>query len=617
MSVKGQNLSDHEQQDRPLPDYQYDLSPAQQFSLPDFGTASNRDASLNRPVQNESHHDESDPEARHSLQTAPKPSQNRAAFGKWKSKAMSGFPAADVPLPPRITAQKICESFPNHIDDHVILALMREGRGAKAIDALIPPPPGKQKAGQSHSKIQLRISTIREAFPNEVFPITSTKRGRSRSKVPKDERVTFEDGLTSFMSADGVSNSRYTLVRDLNTTGLQTQETQAHLSDAFLAGSQDNTGTAVGSDFRILDTPTGSPSRRAEASPRWASRGPAAAFRPKILQAAQRSHQSNPLEFQIKIEYEKHKQLVHDVFYGDQPLSGTKMWQSILAHCSETYDSFSRALQTKSGFSLNKMSLLDGELENSLSYLHRCITQCFERDPKFRARVELDCPENQVGERVKTAVLQDLLGRLHGWTKSLERRLEIIRQIKRHKRFHEKATGSVHSVPYQHDRQSTSSRSHAGYTASSFQLDPLLCDSLTPQIRPEISGLFKLGGSPDARAIRTAEEIIKSASQCMNSATISPSSQASRGRHLSPQQGSSRDPSYQVEDVCKLSDSSGVDPHSGPADHTMTEAPSMTPENPRRSFDAYMEEAGEFIDRQTRAMDLPPVSGKPRTVISL
>jgi hypothetical protein len=495
--------------------------------------------------------------------------------------------------------------------------LMREGRGAKAIDALIPPPPGKQKAGQSHSKIQLRISTIREAFPNEVFPITSTKRGRSRSKVPKDEKVNFEDGVTSCTSADGVSNSRCTLAGDLNTTGLQTREPQAHLDGAFLAGSQDNTGTAVGSDFLIVGTPTWIPSQRAEPSLRWASIGPAAAFRPKIPQAAQRSHQSNPLELQIKTEYEKHKQLVHDVFYGDQPLCGIEMWQSILAHCSETYDSFSRALQTKSGFSLNKMSLLDGELENSLSYLHRCITQCFERDPEFRARVELDCPENQVGERVKTAVLQDLLGRLHGWTKSLERRLEIIRQIKRHKKFHEKATGSVHSVPYQHDRQSTSSQSHAGYTASSLQLDPLLYDSLTPQIKPEVSGLSKLGGSPNARAIRTAEEIIKSASQCMNSATMSPSSQVSGGGHLSPQQGSSKDPNYQVEDVCRLSDSSRADPSSGPADHTMTEAHSMTPENPRRSFDSYMEEAGGFIDRQTRATDLPPVSGKPRIEISL
>jgi hypothetical protein len=88
---------------------------------------------------------------------------------------MTGYLPPNLPLPARASAKDICQFFPNHIDDHVILTLMRDGLGAKAIDALIPPPKGMAKAAQSHSKIQLRVSAIKENFPSEPFPGTKQK----------------------------------------------------------------------------------------------------------------------------------------------------------------------------------------------------------------------------------------------------------------------------------------------------------------------------------------------------------------------------------------------------------------------------------------------------------
>jgi len=43
---------------------------------------------------------------------------------------------------------------------------------------------------------------------------------------------------------------------------------------------------------------------------------------------------------------------------------------------------------------------------------------------------------------------------------------------------------------------------------------------------------------------------------------------------------------------------------------TMTDTPEMSPNAPRHEFEEYMEEVEEFVNRQARAVDMSPASGK-------
>ncbi|ERF76360.1 hypothetical protein EPUS_07067 [Endocarpon pusillum Z07020] len=386
---------------------------------------------------------------------ATRPSQNRAALGKWKSKTIAGFPAANVPLPRGITAKEIAQSYPNHVDDYCILELMRQGKGAKAIDALIPAPPGKTKAGQSHSKIQLRISTIREAFPNENFPITSTKRDRtrSRSEIPKDETIDSNNEHTIFVTANHKSNSDHTTAGALASVSFHTAETQ-HQNRAAVQrhgghGSSTQSG-AFGSLHQQVELPLLSESN-----------DHAASFTPELLDPALRFPRTLPLDSQVKEEYQIHQQLVHDHFYCDRPLSPLEVRQTVQAHCAWIYDRISYNLQTKSGLKMEKVILRSGWSEHSISYLHRTITECFRGHPVFRAHMDRESLPNQVTNRFETAVLQDLLGRLRDWTRYLKAQKETKRQTRAHQKLHSKASTNRNTAPNQMRLQYMSPRIYA------------------------------------------------------------------------------------------------------------------------------------------------------------
>lgn len=463
------------------------------------------------------------PKARQAALPAVRPSQNRAAFGRWKSKAIPGFPAANVPLPAGITAQEVLESFPNHIDDHVILDLMREGRGAKAIDALIPAPPGKQKAGQSHSKIQLRISTIREAFPNESFPITSTKRQGARGEVPRDDEMTSEDEAARTQRA--VSNP--------NQTGEQ------------LALSIEG-------------------------------RGPATSFTPNLTQATRQPQQAQPLDEQIWEEHEKHKDLIFDIYYCNQPLSRPETKQTIHAHCEENYDALSRELHARLGATWEKAILPDGSTENSLSYLRRSIFQCFERLPDFRARIDSDCPADQIHQQLMTAVLQDLLGRLRYSTRYLEGMLETRSKIRAHVTLHARHSAQVEN------------------TLTTGQGTKVEMSSSVPGSRTKpqtFTGLTSVN-SVDPKDIEVPSRVSKDFPIPVT-------------KDLPSQQ-----PAQDAGNVRTHVDSSKSDLVSEPVDHGMTDPPQTNPDNPRHEFDAYMSGAGEFVNHEAKATDLHPTTGK-------
>ncbi len=528
------------------------------------------------------------PTTGHAPSSTQRPSQNRAAFGKWKSKPISGFPAADTHLPRGITAQQVCESFPNHVDDHVILALMREGKGAKAIDALIPAQPGKPKAGQSHSKIQLRISTIREAFSDEDFPITSTKRNRASSEGSKVEALNSERGDALSMTTPRLSSSSHAITEAARSANLRGEKRKHTDVDGFPIGNHFGKLARASSDLAKSAPSHWSPSMGAGQS----ARGLAASSISQPPNAAPLLFQSSPLQAQIRRENQKHQQLVFDIFYGNQPFSQMEMAQTIVAHCAETYDSFSLALQVKSGSMLEKSFLPSGYSENSLSYLQRSITQCFERLPEFRARVNFDCPVDQIGTRFETAILQDLLGRLHGWTKLLEAKLEILRQIRAHKDLHERAARNVEVFQTKHYPESTPSGSHPGRTTYSSTIDPRLME-MSNELKG-FEGTRPFETSANSTLLQHDKHDISDHSSGHLPETDSLPHQADRHTVRSHPTG----PFVKSVSPVELSD------------HSMTDTPNVMPKNPRHEFELYMDEAGEFVEYESRAMDLPEVSGK-------
>ncbi len=459
MSFDNHGASDHERRACPPPAHPQNttvqhyplLFPPESLAMP-----SNHDAHSDHSILDERPGTD-DRSLKHgqSPSTNLRPSQNRAAFGRWKSKTIPGFPAADVPLPQGITPIEVAELYPNHVDDYCILALMRQGRGAKAIDALIPAPAGKTKAGQSHSKIQLRISTIREAFPDEHFPITSTKRGRTRSRgeAPKDETIDSEDEHGIVVTANHMSDSHRTTAEALATVNLHTADTHHQNSRRVFRDGGHGHPTRSGTfgslpqqeGLLLLSEP------KDDVLP----------FTPELVDPALRFQQPLTLEDQIREEYEIHQQLVHDHFYCDRPLPPLEMRQTVQAHCAWIYDRISYTLQTKSGLKMEKCMLPSGWSEHSISYLHRTITECFRGHPVFRAQIDVEPPQTQATKRFETAILQDLLGRLRDWTRYLKVQKESAGQTRAHQKLHWTVSTNRSSAPNQPDLQSTPPQIHA------------------------------------------------------------------------------------------------------------------------------------------------------------
>ena len=628
MFVESQRVADQRQQDNPAAAHPHNQRPQSHslaFSPQNSTGMPNQDGNSNLQVQPEGVGvDTQNPSAGKASLSGPRPSQNRAPFGKWKSKMISGFPAADVPLPPGITAKEICKSFPNHLDDHLILALMRQGKGAKAIDAMIPAQPGKQKAGQSHSKIQLRISTIREAFPNENFPITSTKRNRARSEVLKDETMSSEDEHASCMTANRALNSKHATARDPSKAILYTAKTQYEDKGGFLKKSRRNSPVRSGYDGTRERPPL-----------RFEAAGPASSFTPELPQAARSLRQIPLLELQIREEYQKHKQLVFNFYYSDQPLSRPEMEQTILAHCADMYDSISRELQANSGVASEKTVLPNGVLEHSLSYLRRSIKNCFERLPEYRARFNLDCSEEQTVDHVEIAVLQDLLARLHEWTRYLERKLQIAGQTRAHKNLHTTTNSGTTSI----DAEITPPPILGRNPGRSSEPELCLPNLLRPGIGSTASGIsspIDMPDNPDRYAANVS--FITTASSGMNMEPSSPvpgnfrkthQSRSStstnylqenkfkvsnqRSEHLSAQQGLKQQENQEADNLNEGARPSRLGPVLEPEDEMMMDAPMTTADNPRRSFEDYMEEAGRFVNAEARATDLPQLPGKQQT----
>lgn len=572
-------------------------------------------------------------EAGRAARPAPRPSQNRAPFGKWKSKLIPGYPAADTPLPHGITAKVVCQLYPNHVNDHVILALMREGKGAKAIDALIPAPPGKQKAGQSHSKIQLRVSTIREAFPDENFPITSTKRIRARSRVAENRAMSSEDDGAVSLTADVFSASTEDTGKASMIGGPRIGKIQLQNSDDVLE--------AVRSDRSMRTSGyEGPPDIGGFASLRWSplhmtgptlslgASGSPARSTSELATDLSHLHQTPFLKDQIKIEYQKHHQLVLDIYYNNEPLSRTELKEAIRAHCAAKYDAVSRELQASCGSVLDKMSVANGKLEHPISYLQRSITGCFQGLPEFRALVNFGYPEDHIGKLVETAVIQDLLDRFRGWTRELETKLQIARQIRAHKNAHVETSSKRTVVPEQHPRVTTSSQFSTGNNGSNSQPNPFLPLSPTPRSQP--------AGAPDDGARSAVKALFTTSASGDVGIEGSVPGAGCSGKAQSSTMPTSPNPLQDWEPESRNQASANLPEHPSSLQHLdkRAERPNGQPkirrsapaseledrmiidgalsssEGTGHEFETYMEEAGEFVNHEAREIDLPPVSGK-------
>jgi hypothetical protein len=628
---------------------QYPRQPSLNLPLPEVAGPSSQDPSPNKPLQHERAEDvaqsiETDKPAK----PPPRASQNRAAFGKWRSKPISGYPLADTALPAGISATEVCESYPNHVDDYVILALMRYGKGAKAIDALIPAQPGKDKADQSHSKIQLRISTIRETFPNENFPIMSTKRHRPKSVAAKDEAMNSREvgdgaaATVSWGSDDAFAEVSNTDPSEIGKTPYQdnwTYSRNVRSSSSMIAGGRGfdlNVGAFSSQDhggyqgerppFQRRDPP---PHPRASGNPA----DPAPAFAPSASHASQ----IQSLYLQIRTEHQMHQQLIFNVHYSSQPLSAPEMAQTVKAHCDANYDAEAHWLQDKAGSTLEKIVMPNGIPENSLSYLRRSITQCFERLSEFRAFLDHSCPSGPKWERFETAISHCLLGRLRHWTRFLQGSLEIRRQIRQHQELHAAETRGVEVARSQHPWDVIASQFHAGQPRRSLHPDPFIPHSLQPSLRSEVSDTSRTSFEPDdLTRHRVGTSILNRPGQIImneaswpasgnppgvnNSASENiviekqPQLSAQGSANHSPEQCSSQ---HQYQLAVHASGAPQMSTAASPPetdDHTMTDAPNPILEERPHEFERYMEEAGKHVNQQARATDLPPVSGKPSAV---
>ena len=615
------------------PDEQYSPRPSPTFVPHSSAGLSSHDTSIKLPrAVDEVESDTQDQQADQVPQVPSRPSQNRAAFGKWRSKPISGFAAVDTILPPEISAQEVCESYPNHVNDYTILTLMREGKGAKAIDALIPGPPGKPKAVQSHSKIQLRVSTIREAFPDEDFPITSTKRKRSRSMVPKDEPTSSDDDNVAPTAVGASRGWKGAAARSSTMIIPRTQHSVDHLqdteSDKTLRASDPEKVSALGT-FAASDS---CPSRIGEPSLRWEAAGTPASSTTELGHDDFYHFQIQLLKQRIRIEYHMHKQLVFAAFYYTLRLPAIELVETVRAHCAAMYDSESRGLQGFCGTTFKKINLNHGESEHALSYLQRSIKMSFERIPSFRARVDPDCPQDHIDRRLEIAVLQESLIRLQSWTKHLESMRETERKTQAHKRLHEAAdrdsdasfATSLQQMPLPpssylstHPESSPASvqvfRNHHFDPESGPWTSRTLSPIATPIDRP-------LQTSVDARFTEELSPTVKGRFEdgCLSE------DPALRGRlHMNELEASNR-PAVNFASAFRFSNGSDQEregrgegfkpskssPMSEISDHIMTEAPQLSALPPSQEFETYMEGAGAFVDHEARASNLPSASGK-------
>jgi hypothetical protein len=510
--------------------------------------------------------------------TAPpggRPIQNRAAFGKWKSKIIPGFPAATVPLPPGITAIQIAELYPNHVSDHVILELMRQGKGAKAIDALIPAPPGKAKAGQSHSKIQLRISTIREAFPDENFPITSTKRNRAGGKLHKDEPLSLLEKQ--------VDHSSHATVGISDAKSLRRVDTKLQDDYGFSKGTQtDATKRFIGPEDL---------SYQGQLPPRLEASGLGFPYISELGHPAWNPRHTPPLDVQIKEEYQKHQQLLFSLLYANKPLPPLELAQTIRSHCAATYDAISRHLQEKSGVTLAKATLPGGWSEHSLSYLQRSIMECSPGHAAFRTHPDSDTVDDQSNTHAQTAVLQELAGRLRDWTRFLETRLDTNRQTQTHLNLNWNAISRKVPVPVVPGLQSPSYVPGAGYSASGASPDGSWATFSSPDWKPGRSKTRNPGNMSDRRARYLTPEMQPQPDSPANIQTHSEQADDESGYFESVAQLMRADSEFEIE----------------PA---MTDASEASPNARRHDFEEYMEEVEEFVNEQARAVDMSPASGK-------
>lgn len=604
------------------------------YTPPRFSQPADCDAPFDLLAQDEGIESNAhDPEAGQTPRLYPRPAQNRAPFGKWKSKMVPGFPAADTLLPPGITAKDICKSFPNHVTDHIILALMREGKGAKAIDALIPAPPGKKKAGQSHSKIQLRISTIREAFPTENFPITSAKRARRSSPLSKDEGMSSDDDGTRRVTPDALKSSSVSVTAGSDTRRRRVESSQPQDTCDFIKDGRGNEDVRSG----VLDpvTPNSSQWNLAPKGEPPLRSGYAGSLASSPSTTTTERRQRSSIEMQIKREYHRHQQLVFDVYYKTQPLSPLEMEQTVQAHCAETYDTFSRELQVKSGLSLVKAVLPNGCSEHSLSYLRRSITQSFARRPDFRTHVDYNLPQEDIDRRTEMAVLQDLLGRLYGWTKYLETKLEIERQTRSHKDLHAIVTGHGKFEQGEHEGIFRSSHSRAGHTPHGHHVNGPFYEASRPPFMTETSGKPKSTDLHHEGTRHAPGESITSVSEDMNVEALFPGPYGLRNTTLRDSlAAANQTPVLESGMSNALSrnlfldqrfSAQGYQPRgrvdacgrigrlatqSGAADHMMMDGTEIGQANPNLDFEVYMQEAGQFLTHEARAADLPPAPGK-------
>jgi hypothetical protein len=579
MSLENASATDDIQQDNSSP-AQPRYRHLQQKPLPfppqNSGSVAHHDAIHGLPAQyDDLQTDSQHRRAKQTTSPGARPIQNRAAFGKWKSKTVPGFPAASVPLPPGITATQIAELYPNHVSDHVILELMRQGKGAKAIDALIPAPPGKTKAGQSHSKIQLRISTIREAFPNENFPITSTKRNRARGKVHKDEPMS---PLEKHADHLGYVTAGISEENSLHRVATQLQD-----DVGFSKGTLNDASPNFISPEDL--------SRQGQLPPRLEASGLGSPYISELGHPSWSPRHTSPLDVQIKEEYRKHQQLLFILLYANKSLPPLELAQTVRSHCAATYDAISHQLQERSGVTLTKAILPGGWSEHSLSYLQRSIMECYKGHPAFRTHPDSDTIEDHTDNHTQTAVLQELHGRLRDWTRFLEMRLDNSRQTQSHSNLNANADRSVNPGPILPSLHSSSPQTRAGYSSPGAEPDRSSVTFRTTNWGPVRSGTRNHGIVSDDRV-----------------GFLSPTSQPqsdSPGKIQTYSEQADHEPGY-FERVAQLM-KSDPDFELEPA---MTDTSELTPYDSRHEFEEYMEEVEEFVNGQARAVDMSPASGK-------
>ena len=213
---------------------------------------------------------------------------------------------------------------------------------------------------QSHSKIQLRISTIREAFPDENFPITSTKRRRERSKTPKDEAMSSDDEHVAPVTAHVAVSSNGASFGSTITKAPLTPGDSGLLKNVEDEGSAKGSGASRAPALEIFaspnraSSPTETPSIRSEVVGVSAS-SPTSPSANAVYLAQIQSNQE-----QIRKQHQKHQQLLFDIFFHNQPLSPSAMAETVQAHCAANYDAVSRELQARSGSTFDKVILPNG-----------------------------------------------------------------------------------------------------------------------------------------------------------------------------------------------------------------------------------------------------------------